>query len=95
MRLRGQIRFLTPEEGGRLTPAASGFRPQFRLGQFLTCCIVTGAVGEFEPGKVHEVIIELPFRDQYTEPVFAGMKIAISEGNHLIATGVVTSVNEG
>jgi len=85
-----RIRFLTPEEGGRLTPPASGARSQLELGEFQTSCIVESAAGvDVLPlGEEVMVTIRILFVDQVAD-AFAGLtSLELFEGRRRVATGV-------
>ncbi len=62
-----RIRFLSPSEGGRSTPAVSGVRPHLKLNEILTSCVVrsTGAGEVFELGVEYDVTIEIVFWNEY------------------------------
>jgi len=86
---RAQIFVLTKEEGGRHTPFASGYTPQF----FFGATDVTGTVlvddGAFvAPGDQAEVGFEL------MKPVGLekGVRFAIREGGKTVGAGLVTDV---
>jgi elongation factor Tu len=86
---RAQIFVLTAEEGGRHTPFASGYRPQF----FFGVTDVTGVIGVgdgevIRPGDQAEVSFEL------NKPVGfeKGVRFAMREGGKTVGAGVVTEV---
>ena len=85
-----RIRFLTPEEGGRSTPPASGVRSQVELGEFQTSCIVesAGGVDVLPLGEEVVVTIRVLFVDQVAD-TFAGLtSLELFEGSKRVATGV-------
>jgi len=86
---RAQVFVLTKEEGGRHTPFASGYRPQF----FFGVTDVTGTVtvddeGFVSPGDTVEIGFEL------NKPVGmeSGVRFAIREGGRTVGAGIVTDV---
>jgi elongation factor Tu len=86
---RAQIFVLTAEEGGRHTPFASGYRPQF----FFGVTDVTGVIGVGEgdlvkPGEQAEVSFELN-KPVGFEP---GVRFAMREGGRTVGAGMVTEV---
>lgn len=86
---KAQVFVLSAEEGGRHTPFASGYRPQFFLGVTnVTGVIHTVDGAQVEPGAQVEVGFELA-RPVGLEP---GVRFAIREGGKTVGAGVVTEV---
>lgn len=89
-KFKAELYVLAKEEGGRHTPFASGYRPQF----FFRTNDVTGVVHLPEgtaiamPGDRHTVICET-IRNVAIEK---GMRFAVREGNITIASGVIVEV---
>ncbi|MFA6937329.1 MAG: elongation factor Tu [Treponema sp.] len=91
-KFEAQIYVLTKEEGGRHSPFMTGYRPQF----YFRTTDITGTV-ELEPGidmvkpgdnvKIIGELIHPIAMDE-------GLKLAIREGGHTIASGQVTKVLE-
>ena len=91
-KFEAQIYVLSKEEGGRHSPFFSGYRPQF----YFRTTDITGTV-ELEPGtdmvkpgdnvKVIGNLIHPIAMDE-------GLKLAIREGGHTIASGQVTKIIE-
>jgi elongation factor Tu len=88
---RAQIFVLTGEEGGRHTPFASGYRPQF----FFGVTDVTGVIqvddgAMVAPGDQAEIgfVLNKPVG---IEP---GVRFAIREGGKTVGAGVVTQVTD-
>lgn len=83
------IRFLSVEDGGRLSWAESGIRPQLRLGDISTSCIINSADGarQFEPGVDHIVNIHLMHWDQVASLVDLNDPVVLLEGSRVIARG--------
>ena len=91
-KFEAQIYVLSKEEGGRHSPFFTGYRPQF----YFRTTDITGTV-ELEPGTDMvkpgdnvKVIGELIHPIAMDE----GLKLAIREGGHTIASGQVTKVIE-
>jgi len=88
----GEIYVLTKEEGGRHTPFFTGYRPQF----YFRTTDITGTVDLPEgvemvmPGDNITVTGELIYPIAMEE----GLRFAIREGGHTVASGVVTKVIE-
>lgn len=87
--LTARIRFLPSTEGGRSTPAMSGVRPQLKLGDVLTSCVVLSKDPSqvFEPGRDYEVALRLTFPEKYGHLVCDDMPVELFEGSRLVARG--------
>jgi elongation factor Tu len=91
-KFKGQIYALTKEEGGRHSPFFSGYRPQF----YFRTTDITGSVTLPDdkqmvmPGDHVEVSVEL------IHPIAMekGLRFAIREGGHTVASGQVTEIIE-
>ncbi|MGM9948413.1 elongation factor Tu [Floccifex sp.] len=89
-KFKGQIYVLTKEEGGRHTPFASNYRPQF----YFRTTDVTGVITLPEgtdivmPGDNVEINVEL------IAPIALenGTKFSIREGGHTVGSGTVTEI---
>ncbi|GAA1711708.1 elongation factor Tu [Nonomuraea bangladeshensis] len=84
---RARVYLLTPEEGGRRRPIASGYRPQF----YLRTTDVPGELlldGPAEPGETVEVRVELG-RPVALEP---GLGFAVREGGLTVGAGTILAV---
>jgi hypothetical protein len=88
-RLRALIRFLTIDEGGRLSWAEDGIRPQLKLGEISTSCTVRSAEGarQFEPGVEHLVDLELMHWDHYGHLIDLREPVVLLEGSRVVARG--------
>ncbi|MFI8259613.1 MULTISPECIES: elongation factor Tu [unclassified Streptomyces] len=88
-RFSAQVYVLSAREGGRTTPVASGYRPQFYI---RTADVVgdvdLGAAGVARPGETVEMTVELG-RDV---PLESGLGFAIREGGRTVGAGTVTAV---
>ncbi|MFC9586488.1 elongation factor Tu [Streptomyces yangpuensis] len=88
-RFTAQVYVLSGREGGRTTPVASGYRPQFYI---RTADVVgdvdLGAAGVARPGETVTMTVELG-RDV---PLEAGLGFAIREGGRTVGAGTVTAV---
>ena len=89
-KFKGQVYVLTKEEGGRHTPFASNYRPQF----YFRTTDVTGVITLPEgldivmPGDNVEINVEL------IAPIALenGTKFSIREGGHTVGSGTVTEI---
>ncbi|MFD9356125.1 elongation factor Tu [Streptomyces sp. NPDC060031] len=88
-RFTAQVYVLSAREGGRTTPLASGYRPQFYI---RTADVVgdvdLGEAGAARPGETVTMTVELG-RDT---PLEAGLGFAIREGGRTVGAGTVTAV---
>jgi elongation factor Tu len=86
---KAQVFVLSAEEGGRHTPFASGYRPQFFFGVTnVTGVIRTEGDALVSPGDQAEVSFELN-KAVGIEP---GVRFAIREGGKTVGAGLVTDV---
>jgi elongation factor Tu len=82
-----EVFLLSAHEGGRHTPCATGYRPQFFFGSTdVTGGLVTD--GPLEPGSRAQV----SFRLDRAVGIRAGMRFALREGSRTIGAGYVTEV---
>jgi hypothetical protein len=67
----------------------SGIRPQLKIGERRTSCIVRSLTEEelFLLDQVYEVDLELIFRDEYQDLLNFGDPIELFDGSRLIAVG--------
>ncbi|MFK4070629.1 elongation factor Tu [Streptomyces sp. NPDC029674] len=88
-RFTAQVYVLSAREGGRTTPIASGYRPQFYI---RTADVVgdvdLGAAAVARPGDTVTMTVELG-RDV---PLETGLGFAIREGGRTVGAGTVTGV---
>ena len=89
-KFEAQIYVLSKEEGGRHSPFFSGYRPQFyfRTTDITGTVTLPDGVDMVKPGDNTKIIGEL------IHPIAMdkGLKLAIREGGHTIASGQVTEV---
>jgi elongation factor Tu len=86
---RAQIFVLTKAEGGRHTPFASGYQPQFFFGATdVTGVINVDAEGLIAPGDQAEIGFEL----KKPVGIEKGIRFAIREGGKTVGAGLVTEV---
>jgi translation elongation factor EF-Tu-like GTPase len=85
------VRFLCHEEGGRFSPPLSGYKPQLRIENEFTSCIITTKYNSnevMEFGVDYDVFIELLYADIYKNKITKRMRIELYEGNKLVGKGV-------
>ena len=85
-----RVYLLSTKEGGRRTPAATGYRPQFYL---RTADVVGdldfGPAGVARPGETVDVQVALG----RPTPIEVGLGFAIREGGRTVGAGTVTAVD--
>ncbi|MFI2371219.1 elongation factor Tu [Streptomyces sp. NPDC018833] len=88
-RFTARVHILSAREGGRSTPVATGYRPQFhiRTGDVVGS-VDLGESGVARPGDTVTMTVELG-RDVPLEP---GLGFAIREGGRTVGAGTVTAV---
>lgn len=87
-RIKGRLRFLSREEGGRVHPASSGVHSQLLLGDIMTSVVVSAEEGTvFEPGVDYDVVLEVRFWDQYGQLFDRAKPLQLYEGERLVAVG--------
>ncbi|GHC18833.1 MULTISPECIES: elongation factor Tu [Streptomyces rochei group] len=88
-RFRARVYVLSAREGGRSTPVATGYRPQFYI---RTADVVgdvdLGAAAVARPGDTVTMTVELGRE----VPVETGLGFAIREGGRTVGAGTVTAV---
>jgi elongation factor Tu len=91
-KFEAQIYVLSKEEGGRHSPFFTGYRPQFyfRTTDITGTVELEAGVDMVKPGDNVKVIGELIHPIAMDE----GLKLAIREGGHTIASGQVTKIIE-
>ena len=91
-KFEAQIYVLTKEEGGRHSPFMTGYRPQFyfRTTDITGTVELENGIDMVKPGDNVKIIGELIHPIAMDE----GLKLAIREGGHTIASGQVTKVLE-
>jgi len=91
--IEAEITFLTPEEGGRKTPAYSGYRPQFYYdGNHWDARQDYVGVSEVYPGQT--VTTELTFANPHYQlgKLYPGKEFLVYEGHIIVARGKVTKI---
>ncbi|MFF9815755.1 elongation factor Tu [Streptomyces sp. NPDC014006] len=88
-RFTARLYVLSAREGGRTTPVATGYRPQFYVRTAdVVGCLDFGEAAFARPGQTVEVTVDLG-REVPLEP---GLGFAVREGGRTVGAGTVTSV---
>ncbi|KKP89254.1 MAG: Elongation factor Tu [Berkelbacteria bacterium GW2011_GWA2_35_9] len=87
-----EVYVLNKEEGGRHTPFAKGYKPQF----YIRTTDVTGEVTLPEGTEIVMPGDTISFKVKLIQPVAIeeGMRFAIREGGRTVGAGVVTKINK-
>ena len=90
MKYKAIVRFLGKNEGGRMTPPMTGYKPHMKIGEIQTSCIITpkdSAINMMNFGIDHEVFIEFQYEEDFTDKINDRLNIGLYEGNRLIGHG--------
>jgi len=93
--IEAEIYFLKPSEGGRSTPAFSGYRPQFFYGGR-----DWDAPHEYpdnekvNPGETARAYLAFLSPQEHLGKVFVGMEFLVREGTRTVGRGKVTKILE-
>lgn len=87
------IRFLTTEDGGRRTPARSGYRPQFHYdGQAWAAHQEYPDVEWVHPGENARTFLWFFSPDAHVGRIHVGMEFEVREGAQLVGRGRITKI---
>ena len=93
--IEAEIYFLTPEEGGRSTPAFSNYRPQFYYnGHDWDAPHTYPDVEQVNPGDTVRAYLGFLSPQEHLGKVYVGMEFEIREGARTVGKGVVTKIIE-
>ncbi|MEW2250368.1 MULTISPECIES: elongation factor Tu [unclassified Streptomyces] len=88
-RFTARLFLLPAREGGRTTPVATGYRPQFYLRTAdVVGCLDLGEAALARPGDTVEVTVDLG----RAVPLEPGLGFAVREGGRTVGAGTVTAV---
>lgn len=91
--IEANIRFLTPEEGGRHTPARSGYRPQFYYdGHDWDARQEYPDVEWVHPGETARTLLWFLSPDAHLGRIRVGMEFEVREGARIVGRGRITKV---
>jgi len=89
------VTYLTPEQGGRKTPAHTGYRPHFQIEGY---DIITSAQQTFigkdivMPGETVDAQVILLCPKVFFKRLFVGQSCEFCEGARLVATGKIKAI---
>lgn len=89
------LKYRTTEEGGRSTPAKSGYRPtiKFTFDKMLTSGMQTFLNKvEVHPGDTVEASIKILSEPHFRGRLEEGMEFIFTEGNRIIGTGIIQKI---
>ena len=88
-----EITFVPTEQGGRKSPAFSGYRPQFYYdGHDWDALHEYPDVESVSPGQTVRALLRFNRPDMHTGRVHPGMEFQIREGSRVIGHGRVTKI---
>ena len=91
--IEAEITFVPSEQGGRSTPAFSGYRPQFYYdGHDWDADQEYPDVESALPGQTVRVLLRFASPDAHVGPVRPGMEFQVREGARVVALGRVTKI---
>lgn len=89
------LTYRTTEQGGRKTPAASGYKPQLRFPfDIMTTSGQQKFIGKDKlyPGETTDAEIRILSVDYFKHKLEAGMTFDFCEGARIIGTGVIKEI---
>lgn len=93
--IEGVVTFLTAADGGRSTPAQSGYRPQFHYdGYDWDARQIYPDVEKVEPGMTVRVLFSFTRPQQHDGKLHVGKPFLIREGRRIVGYGAVTKILE-
>ena len=93
--IEAEIHFLTAEEGGRPTPAFTGYRPQFYYNeQDWDASHIYPDVEVAKPGETVRAYLGFLSPQEHLGKVYVGMEFLIREGVRTVGKGVITKIIE-
>jgi len=88
-----ELRFVPTEQGGRRTPVASGYRPQFyRDGVNFDAVHTYIGVEQVFPGQTVRAFLSFIHPDLQVGHLHPGTEFEIREGQRVVATGYVIRI---
>jgi len=93
--IEAQITFLSSDQGGRKTPATTGYRPQFSYdGQDWDAIQTYPNRKWVYPGETVTAYIAFLSPEHHRGNLYPGREFQVREGSRIVATGIVTKVLE-
>src|SRR4051812_36114495 len=91
--VEAEITFLTPEEGGRSTPARSRYRPQFYYdGHHWDADHEYPDVEWVYPGQTVRTLLRFLSPENHIAHVTPGLAFQIREGARIVGRGTITKI---
>jgi|SRR5437667_11873967 len=91
--VEAEIRFLTPEEGGRRTPVRSGYRPQFYYDGHDWDAHQEYLDAEWvQPGETARTLLWFLSPEAHLGRVHVGMEFEVREGARVVGRGRITKI---
>jgi len=91
--IEAEIRFLTKEEGGRISPVFSGYRPQFYYdGRDWNAPHEYPDTYTVNPGDTVRAYLGFMSPQEHHGKIDVGMEFKIREGSRIVGEGVVTKI---
>lgn len=93
--IEAKIYFLTSEEGGRSTPAFTGYRPQFYYDNHdWDASHIYPDVEAVNPGETVRAYLGFLSPQEHVGKVYVGMEFLIREGARTVGKGTITKIIE-
>ena len=93
--IEAEIYFFTAEEGGRSTPAFTGYRPQFYYNdQDWDAAHIYPDAEVVNPGETVRAYLGFLSPKEHLGKVYVGMEFLIREGVRTVGKGVITQIIE-
>jgi elongation factor Tu len=90
--VKAKIRMLTTGEGGRSSPAASGYRPNLRFGDIYTDVSITRQDRQhLAPGEECNATVVFANADQVREYLQVGVEFDVTEGGRRVGAGTMST----
>ncbi|MBK9940612.1 MAG: hypothetical protein IPP13_03190 [Kouleothrix sp.] len=91
--IEAEITFLTTEQGGRKTPAFSGYRPQFYYdGHDWDAVHDYGDIAQVAPGQTVTAFLSFLSPEYHIDRLYPGKEFQLREGQRVIGCGRVTKI---
>lgn len=93
--LEARITFFSAAEGGRRTPACSGYRPNHDFGlpgELNDAMHEYPGDGSVEPGAETTALLWLLSPERQTGRLYVGLRFTVQEGNRIVGRGVVAAL---
>lgn len=95
VRFTARTHLMKDSKGNLIQRAFSGMRPSLNVNnKLITCSIVINeeTIDKLNAGLEQEIIIELPWGEEYTEPIRSGINFHLNVGAVIIGSGEIIKV---